>query len=61
MEKHEGEKEEDEEDEEEEEEEEAGPREARGHSRLCKPYRSAHYLAARRLSNNIMVQCQHGP
>lgn len=24
-----------------------GPREARGHSRLCKPYRSAHYLAAR--------------
>lgn len=25
----------------------SGPREARGHSRLCKPYRSAHYLAAR--------------
>lgn len=34
----------------------SGPCEARGHSRLCKPYRSAHYLAARRLSNNIMVQ-----
>jgi len=29
---------------------------ARGHRRLCKPYGSAHYLAARRLSNNIMVQ-----
>lgn len=36
----------------------SGPCEARGHSRLCKPYRSAHYLAARRLSNNIMVQRQ---
>lgn len=35
-----------------------GPREARGHRRLCKPYRSTHYLAARRLSNNIMVQRQ---
>lgn len=34
----------------------SSPCEARGHSRLCKPYRSAHYLAARRLSNNIMVQ-----
>lgn len=39
----------------------SGPREARGHSRLCKPYRSVHYLAARRLSNNIMVQRQRGP